>query len=196
MICIWSSWCHCQSATPSSLAPVKSRMIYLPGASLPRLFWKKRPLNECSSSIVCILSKRSDMDHTVFREHSPDGTTPNSGGKHPIAAYYSFIDLEGMKGWVGLVGWPTANRLPTYVVTHQLQVKHRTRKVRRPKTDVLSLCHTTNPPVPYPEYVWLRATETGLHCPMGPRGMERTLCYVFIFFCNTGCVWHWWILNC
>jgi len=30
--------------------------------------------------------------------------------KHPIAAYYSSIDPEGMKGWVGLVGWP----LPTF----------------------------------------------------------------------------------
>jgi len=28
-------------ATPSSLAPVKSRMVYLSGAGLPRWFWKK-----------------------------------------------------------------------------------------------------------------------------------------------------------
>jgi len=28
-------------ASPSSLAPVKSRMVYLSGASLPRLSWKK-----------------------------------------------------------------------------------------------------------------------------------------------------------
>jgi len=30
------------------------------------------------------------------------------------------------------------------VVTHQLQVERRTGKVRRPKTDVLPLCHATN----------------------------------------------------
>jgi len=30
------------------------------------------------------------------------------------------------------------------VVTHQLQVKRRTGKVRRPETDVLPLCHATN----------------------------------------------------
>jgi len=30
------------------------------------------------------------------------------------------------------------------VVTCQLQIKRRTGKVRRPKTDVLPLCHTTN----------------------------------------------------
>jgi len=29
------------TATPSSFAPVKSRMVYLSGAGLPRLSWKK-----------------------------------------------------------------------------------------------------------------------------------------------------------
>ena len=29
--------------------------------------------------------------------------------KDPIAAYFSFIDPERMKGWVGLVGWPVAD---------------------------------------------------------------------------------------
>jgi len=41
-----------------------------------------------------------------LRKHLPDGATPNRGSKHLIAAYYSFIDLKRMKGWVGLVGWP------------------------------------------------------------------------------------------
>ena len=31
-----------------------------------------------------------------------------------------------MKGWVGLVGWPLADGLPTTVDTHQLQVERRT----------------------------------------------------------------------
>jgi len=44
-----------------------------------------------------------------------------------------------MKGWFG---WPVADGL---VVTHQLQVERRTGKVRRPETDVLPLCHATNP---------------------------------------------------
>jgi len=30
-----------------------------------------------------------------------------------IGACYSFIDPEGMKRWVGLVGWPIADGLPT-----------------------------------------------------------------------------------
>ena len=49
-----------------------------------------------------------------------------------------------MKGWVGLVGWPIADGLPTLVVTHQLQVERRTGKVSRPETYVLPLCHATN----------------------------------------------------
>jgi len=35
------------TATSSSLAPVKSRMVYLSGAGLPGLSWKM-PLNVCS----------------------------------------------------------------------------------------------------------------------------------------------------
>jgi len=100
------------------------------------------------------ISKRSGMDHTVLpantpclpflRMRSPDDATPNWSKRHPIAAYYSSIDPEWMKGWVGLVGWPIADGLPTQVVTRQLQAERRTGKVHRPKTDVLPLCHATN----------------------------------------------------
>jgi len=72
---------------------------------------------------ACIVSKRSDMDHTVLPantpcppfllKRSPDGATPNWGGRHLVAAYYSSVDPEGMKGWVGPVGWPIADGLPT-----------------------------------------------------------------------------------
>ena len=71
-------------------------------------------------------TKRSGMDHTVLPAnntmpafpswHSPDVTTnhhSNWGSRHPVAAHYSFIDPERMKGWVGLVGWPTADGLAT-----------------------------------------------------------------------------------
>jgi len=43
---------------PSSLAPVKSGMVYLSGAYLPRLSWN-RPLNGCSSgssSLIFVFS--------------------------------------------------------------------------------------------------------------------------------------------
>jgi len=91
---------------------------------------------------VCLLytmyiPKRSGMDHTVLpantlcRKRSPDGATPNWGKRHPIAAYYSSIDPEGMKGWVGLVGWPITYGLPILLVIRQLQVERRTGKVRQ-----------------------------------------------------------------
>ena len=69
---------------------------------------------------------------------------PVNGSTHLIPAYYSFIDPVRMKGWVGLVGWPVADGLPTLVVTHQLQVARRIGKVRQSETDVLPLCYTTN----------------------------------------------------
>ena len=53
------------------------------------------------------ISKRSGMDHTVLaantprlpflRKRSPDGATTKRSKRHPIAAYYSSIDPEGMK---------------------------------------------------------------------------------------------------
>ena len=69
---------------------------------------------------------------------------PVNGSTHLIPAYFSFIDPERMKGWIGVVVWPVADGLPTLVVTHQLQVERRTGKVRQSETDVLPLCHATN----------------------------------------------------
>ena len=40
----------------------------------------------------------------LHRKHSPDGASTDWGGKHLIAAHYSFIDPERMKGWVCLIG--------------------------------------------------------------------------------------------
>ena len=48
--------------------------------------------------------KRSGMDHTAFNlqrtpcQRSPDGVSTECGGGHLIAAHYSFIDPERMKG--------------------------------------------------------------------------------------------------
>ena len=58
--------------------------------------------------------KRSGMDHTVLPANSTMPAFPswaftrwhhysNWGIRHPIAAYYSFIDPKRMKGWVGLI---------------------------------------------------------------------------------------------
>ena len=80
-----------------------------------------------------------------------------------------------MKGWVGLVGWPVADGLPTLVVTHQLLVESRTGKVRQSETDVLPLCHATNQGrkeayVPQTSafrpdvLIELRLVKNGIHC--------------------------------
>jgi len=53
--------------------------------------------------------KHSGMDHIAFnlqrtpclplpRKRSPDDSATECGGEHLIAAHYSFIDLERMKG--------------------------------------------------------------------------------------------------
>jgi len=54
-----------------------------------------------------------------------------------------------MKGWVGLVGWPVADGLPTLVVTHQLQVERRTGKfaIQRP-----AFYHCATPPT----FAWVQ----------------------------------------
>ena len=50
------------------------------------------------------------------------------------------------------------------MVTHQLQVERRTGKVRRPETDVLTLCHATNP-VEFRGDLWHQKTRVpGLSC--------------------------------
>ena len=86
------------------------------------------------------LANTPPLQSTTPGLHSPGDAT-----RHLITAYRSFIDLERMKGWVGLVGWPVADGLPTSMVTRQLQVecRRRTGKVRRLKTNVLPLCHAT-----------------------------------------------------
>ena len=45
------------------------------------------------------------------RKRSPDDATSDCCHIHLLAAYYSLIDRERMEGWVGLVGWPTADGL-------------------------------------------------------------------------------------
>ena len=50
-----------------------------------------------------------------------------------------------MKGLVGLVGWPIADGLPTSGYPSAAG-RAQDRKVRRPKTDVLPLCHATRLP--------------------------------------------------
>ena len=47
------------------------------------------------------------------RKRSPDGAATDCIGIYLIAAYYSSIDSQMMKGRVGLVDWPLPDGLPT-----------------------------------------------------------------------------------
>jgi len=67
-----------------------------------------KALRHGSHSFTCKLNHACLSFVSVHQMAPP----PNWGSRHPIAAYYSFIDPEGMKGWVGLVGWPIADSLP------------------------------------------------------------------------------------
>ena len=54
IVFIWSSWCHCQLITPSSLASFESRLVLRFWYRLTQVVLEKRPLNGCSSSCGCI----------------------------------------------------------------------------------------------------------------------------------------------
>jgi len=87
------------------------------------------------------------MDHTTpaFTHSSPGGAMTEWTVTAPAdEAYYSLIDPVRMKGWVGLVGRPTADLWPTKWSSVQLAVRCRTGKVRRSKTSVLPLCYAAN----------------------------------------------------
>jgi len=66
--------------------------------------------------------RRSGVDHTVLPANTqhlplpcslPEGTTTEWTVTAPAdEAYYSLIDPMRMKGWDGLVGWPTADVYP------------------------------------------------------------------------------------
>ena len=77
----------------------------------------------------------------AFRKHSRDGfarTMWHTSG----SAYYSSIDPEMTKGWVGLVGWPHSGWF-THISGHPAAIGRAWDRESSPvkKTDVLSLCH-------------------------------------------------------
>ena len=110
----------CWRPTTSSMPSTTHRLIVVCWRERKRRVFIQRLLYT-----IMYISKRSGMDHTVLpanrptpclpflRKRSLDGATPRWGNRHPIAAYYSCINPEGMKGWVGLVGWHIADGLST-----------------------------------------------------------------------------------
>jgi len=120
-------------------------LVYSLQAVIPQVTWSEWR-HRSGGRLSLINIHRACGYLCIFHQIVP----PVHGSTHPIPAYYSFIDPKRTKGWVGLVGLPVADGLSTIVVTHQLQVEHRTGKVCRPETDVLPLCHaTTVVQVPY-----------------------------------------------
>jgi len=45
-----------------------------------------------------VLPANNTMPVPFLRKRSPDGVAPKWGSRHRIAAYYSFVNPEGMKG--------------------------------------------------------------------------------------------------
>ena len=77
-----------------------------------------------------------------------------SNTSHIIVAYYSFIDSERIKGWVGLVGWPTADSLPINGYpsaagpvqaseSSPIKDRHSTTELHQQRTAKLVLCKCT-----------------------------------------------------
>ena len=66
--------------------------------------------------------RRRGVDHTVLPANTPHLPLPRSSPEGATTewtviapadeGYYSLIDPVMMEGWVGLVGWPTADGLP------------------------------------------------------------------------------------
>jgi len=110
---------------------------------------------------ICIAPRRENLtskalrcgSHSLTCQHTTPAFTRSSPGGAMTEwtvtapadeAYYSLIDPVRMKGWVGLVGWPTADVWPTKWSYVQLAVRRRTGKVCRSKTCVLPLCYAAN----------------------------------------------------
>jgi len=69
---VWCKWFAYgladATATPSSLASVKSRMVYLSGDGLSRMSMEKRPLNECVCVCVCVCATWEVLMYTYTQK--------------------------------------------------------------------------------------------------------------------------------
>jgi len=63
IVCMWSSWCHCHSKTPLSLAAFKSRLVLPFCCRLTQVVLEKRPLNGCSSVVVVADQSKQIMNY-------------------------------------------------------------------------------------------------------------------------------------
>ena len=74
----------------------------------------------CITQFTCHPHVYPWMEWTILsllRTHSPDGATQVRLRTSDNSSYFLFIDLERMKGWVGLVGWLYGGRF-THISGH------------------------------------------------------------------------------
>jgi len=106
--------------------------VYRQSARRPQVTW-----SESRHSRLPLLSARPAVTSVAFTRWRYLLTAAHIWFKLTT----QFIDPERMKGWVGLVGWPIADGLPTLVVTHQLQVEQEKFAGQRP-----TFYHCATPP--------------------------------------------------
>ena len=118
IVCIWSSWCHCFSKTPSSLDSFKSRLVLPFWYHLTQVVVEKRPLNGCISSkgkqSIAVCKKPHCYGNSrAMWDHTGRGDIP---ALTPAEAGTRLSDPVGMQGWVDLVGvrWYTRPKTVTH----------------------------------------------------------------------------------
>jgi len=103
----WQSHCKCSPALGDEKKR-KGKEEYLYSAILVRM----HTLQNAQTWITQLYLQTAPC-LPLLRKHSLDSTTTIEAADIQLQLFYSFIDPEGMKGWVGLVGWPIADGLPT-----------------------------------------------------------------------------------
>jgi len=129
MICIWSSWSHCHT---SCLAAVKSRMVYLSGAGLPRLSREKRPLNRCSNVQVRHVLLQCGLESGLNSRPAVDSCQ--------LSRWYQIqlLDDRGTRAWTLVWG--------RYTATKWLWINRAISTLRRPWIVWMWRQPTANPP--------------------------------------------------
>jgi len=95
-----------------------------------------KALSHGSHSFTCKLH-HACLSFVSIHEMAPPLTW---GSRHPVAATYSSVDHEELKGWV-FPGWMTYSWRFTHINGHPSATgQAQDREVHRPKTNVLLLC--------------------------------------------------------
>ena len=77
-------------------------------------------------------------------KRSPDGAYPDWGCRHQLQPTIHVSTSKRMKGWVGLVGWPTADGLPTSGHRSAVGQANEQGKFAAQRPTFYQLCHATN----------------------------------------------------